>query len=46
MYGLYSPKEFFLLPLEYEKSTEVADNIFVCLKNGLYTVIKLDESDY
>lgn len=46
MHGLYSPKGFFLLPMEYEKITEVADNVFACLKDGVYTVIRLDEIDY
>lgn len=46
MYGLYSPKEFFIVPMEYENIIELADNIFACQKEGVYTVIMLDESDY
>ena len=46
MYGLYSPKEFFILPMEYERINEVADNVFACQKDGICTLIALDESDY
>ena len=46
MYGLYSPKEFFILPMEYEEITEIIDNVFACQKDGICTLIVLDESDY
>ncbi len=46
VYGLYSPKEFFILPLEYDGIREVTDNVFACLKDGTWTLIALDEGDY
>ncbi len=46
LYGLYSPKEFFILPMEYEEIFEVIDNVFACKKDGICTLIALDESDY
>lgn len=46
LYGIYSPKGHFIVPMQYEQIIEVAENIFACLKEGVFTIIKLDESDY
>lgn len=45
MYGLYSRKGL-IVPLEYEKIIEVSENVFACLKDGVYTIMTLDECDY
>ena len=46
LYGIYSPKGHFILPTEYDQISEVADNIFGCQKNGVVTIIQVEDSDF
>ena len=46
IYGLYSSKEKFILPLEYDTICEIGENIFSCKKDDIVTVIELEEGDY
>lgn len=45
VYGLYSSKEQFLLPLEYEKIEHLIDNIWGCYKDGTFTFIQTEPND-
>lgn len=44
-YGLYSEKEKFLLPLEYEDIQQLGDDTWACCKDGIITVVQTEESD-
>lgn len=46
LYGIYSAKGKFLVPMEYEKITEVAENLFGCVKDGAVTLIQVEEADF
>ncbi|MBE6903667.1 MAG: WG repeat-containing protein [Ruminococcaceae bacterium] len=45
VYGLYSSKEEFLLPLEYEKIEKLTDDIWGCCKEGVITIVKTEPTD-
>lgn len=45
IYGLYSSKEQFLLPLEYEKIEHMTDNIWGCYKDGTYIIVQTEPND-
>ena len=45
VYGLYSSKEEFLLPLEYEKIEKLTDDIWGCYKDGVFTFVKTEKDD-
>ena len=45
LYGIYSSKGCFIVPMEFEKITELSDNIFGCVKQGVITVIQVENSD-
>lgn len=45
IYGLYSSKEEFLLPLEYEEIRHMVNNIWCCYKDGIYTIIQTEADD-
>ena len=45
IYGLYSSKEVFLLPEEYEKISKMHDDIWCCHKDGVITLIKTEPND-
>lgn len=45
IYGLYSSKENFLLPLEYERIYKLHDDIWVCYKGGTCTFIQTEAND-
>lgn len=44
--GLYSPKKEFILPIEYDQILEISDDIYGLVKNGIVSVIRLEEGDY
>ena len=44
-YGIYSSKERIILPMEYERILEIGDNLFFCLKNGIISVIQVEDDD-
>ena len=45
VYGLYSSKEVFLLPKEYEKISKMHDDIWCCCKDGIITLVKTEPDD-
>ncbi|MCI8388808.1 MAG: WG repeat-containing protein [Clostridiales bacterium] len=45
IYGLYSSKEEFLIPLEYDRISKLHDNIWGCYKDGIFTLIKTEPND-
>ena len=45
IYGLYSSKEKFLLPMKYDKITRLADNVWGCYKDGIFTVVQTNNED-
>ena len=45
IYGLYSSKEVFLLPEEYEKISKMHDDIWCCCKDGVITLIRTEPND-
>ncbi len=45
IYGLYSSKGKFLLPLEYDKIKNIDDNLWCCVKEGVVTVIETEDAD-
>jgi len=45
IYGLYSAKEEFLLPLEYDKISKLHDDIWGCCKDGIFTIIRTEPKD-
>ena len=44
-YGLYSSKEKFILPMEYDEIKNLCDNIWGCLKDGVITIIETEKED-
>lgn len=45
LYGLYSSKGVFLLPLEYDKIEKVIDNIWICNKGEEWFLVETEEGD-
>ena len=45
VYGLYSSKEEFLLPTEYEKIKNMVDTIWGCYKDGVFTFVQTEPND-
>lgn len=45
IYGLYSSKEVFLLPEEYEKISKMHDDIWCCCKDGIITLVQTEPND-
>lgn len=45
IYGLYSSKGEFLLPLEYDDIQNIGDNLWKCVKDGVITIIQTEEND-
>lgn len=45
IYGLYSSKEVFLLPEEYEKISKMHDDIWCCCKDGVITLVQTEPND-
>ena len=45
LYGIYSSKERFIVPMEYEEITDLGNNVFCCKKDGLLTFIQVEEND-
>ena len=41
LYGIYSSAEEYILPTEYDAITDLSDNTFVCLKDGVISVIEV-----
>ncbi len=44
-FGLYSSKEQYLIPAEYEKIFELSNRIFCCLCGGKATIIQVEDQD-
>ena len=44
-YGIYSSKERYIIPPEYERIDALTDRIFGCVKNGMVTIVQLEDSD-
>ena len=45
IYGLYSSKEEFLLPLEYDDIRSLGNNLWSCRKDGVVTIVQTEEGD-
>jgi hypothetical protein len=45
IYGLYSSKEEFLLPQEYDEIRKLHDDIWGCFKDGCFTIVKTEPDD-
>lgn len=45
-YGLYSAKEKFIVPTEYEKIIPISDVYFACYKEGAFHIIMAEEQDW
>lgn len=45
IYGLYSSKGEFLMPMEYGIINKISDDTWACYKDGMITVIKTEEGD-
>ena len=45
LYGVYSSKGAFLIPTEYEKITEISDNLFGCVKGGIVSLVKVEDTE-
>ena len=45
VYGLYSSKEVFVLPQEYERIRRLADDIWSCYKDGTFTIVQTEPND-
>lgn len=45
IYGLYSSKEEFLLPLEYDEIRNLGNNLWGCHKDGVVTIVRTEEGD-
>lgn len=45
IYGLYSSKEKFLLPVEYDEIKNLCDNIWGCIKDGVVTLVETEKDD-
>ena len=44
-YGLYSSKEKFILPMEYDEINNLGDDIWECVKDGIVSIIQTDIDD-
>ena len=44
-YGLYSQKEEFLLPMEYDEIEKIDDCLWCCVQDGTLTVVQTEEGD-
>ncbi|MBQ6493383.1 MAG: WG repeat-containing protein [Erysipelotrichaceae bacterium] len=44
-YGIYSSKERFVLPLEYDDISELTESLYACHKDGMITIMQLENSD-
>lgn len=44
-YGLYSKKEEYLIPLEYEEIKHLTKNMWACYKDGIITVVETEKGD-
>ena len=45
LYGLYSSKGEFLLPLEYDEIRHLTEDIWCCKKDGIITVVRTEDED-
>lgn len=45
IYGLYSSREAFLLPLEYEKIEYMVNNVWGCYKDGTFILVQTEAND-
>ena len=45
MYGLYSSKEEFLMPMVYDDIQHLHENIWACFKDGVITVVETEYGD-
>lgn len=45
VFGIYSSKEQFVLPLQYDKIFPFTDTLFACIENGIASFIELEDSD-
>lgn len=45
VYGVYSNKERFVIPLEYERILELSNNIYACSKDNVLNIIQISEND-
>ncbi len=45
IYGLYSSKEKFLLPVEYDEIKHLCNNIWACKQDGVITVVETEQED-
>lgn len=45
IYGLYSSKEEFLLPLEYDDIRNIGGNLWGCMKDGTITIVQTESTD-
>ena len=45
VFGIYSSKEQFVLPLQYDKIFPLTDTLFACIENGIASFIELEDSD-
>lgn len=44
-YGLYSSRNKFILPMEYDKIDDLGDNVWACFKDEIVYIIETDEND-
>ncbi|MBR6311856.1 MAG: WG repeat-containing protein [Oscillospiraceae bacterium] len=44
-FGVYSSKEKYVIPAEYEKVFELSNMIFCCLRGGEATIIQIEDQD-
>lgn len=45
IYGLYSSKGEFLLPIEYDNIKNLCNNIWACSKDGIITIVETEKED-
>lgn len=46
IWGLYCSKEKFILPLEYDHICRVSGDIFLVKKQGIHSVVEIEDSDF
>lgn len=46
LYGLYSSRERFVIPAEYDAIKELTDRIYGCFQNGVITLVQLEDKDF
>jgi hypothetical protein len=46
IYGLYSSKGKFLLPIEYDNIKNLCNNIWACSKDGIITIVETEKEDF